>query len=110
MDHGAAAMIPLNYESIFLAANAKGQVETLLKESIIGGALYENVILMLLQGVSTLPEKGESHLGSRQSLRTAAKVQVVKSYKQKDPILFARLMSAIKGFFPRRSTRSGCCM
>lgn len=110
MDHTAAATIPINYDEVFGQAAAKGQAETLLKEAIKSGSQYENVILMLLQSVRNLPDNHDSSLGSRQSLKNTAKFQVVKSYKQNDPALFARLMAAIKSFFPEEATRvqSGC--
>jgi len=105
MDHTAAATIPINYDDVFSQAAKEGQAETLLKDAIKGGASYENVVLMLLQSVGNLPENNESCLGSRQSLKNTAKVQLVKTYKQKDPALFARLMAAIKSFFPEETTQ-----
>jgi len=103
MDHTTAAAIPINYDSVFSQAVAAGHAETLLKSSIDGGELYENVILMLLQSVKNLPANNDSHVGSRQSFKNTAKIQVVKSYKQKDPALFAKLMAAIKSFFPEEA-------
>merc|ERR1712187_387282 len=99
MDQTAAAAIPINYDVVFSKAASAGKAEELLKEAIDAGASCENVILMLLQSAANLPENNDSRLGSRQALKTAAKVQLVKSYKQKDPALFARLMTAIKGYF-----------
>jgi len=103
MDNTAAAAIPINYDAVFNQAVADGQAETLLKEAISGGAQYENVLLMLLRSVQNLPENSDSRVGSRQSLRNTVKIQLVKSYKQKDPILFARLMAAVKSFFPEEA-------
>merc|ERR1712039_675309 len=54
----------------------------------------------LLGAAQNLPANNDSGLGSRQSIKTTAKVQLVKSYKQKDPALFAKLMAAVKSFFP----------
>jgi len=105
MDHAAIAAIPINYNEVCNQAIARGEAETLLKDAIRGGAHYENVILMLLQSVKDLPANNDSRLGSRQSLKTAAKIQVVKSYKQQDPALFAKLMAAIKSFFPEEASR-----
>jgi len=103
MDHTAAALIPINYDIVFGHVVARGEAETLLKDAIIGGAPYENVILMLLQSVKNLPESTDSRLGSRQSLKNTAKVQLIKCYKQRDPALFAKLMAAIKSFFPEET-------
>lgn len=106
MDHTAAAAIPINYDIVFSEAVAAGEAETLLRGAITGGAQYENVILMLLQSVRNLPENNDTRLGSRQSLKNTAKVQVVKSYKQKDPALFTKLMTAIKSYFPEEIARA----
>jgi len=100
MDHTAAASLPIDYDGVFAAAASSGQAEGLLQEAIKGGADYENVILMLLQSIKNLPHNGESGVGSRQSLKNTAKVQLVRSYKQRDPALFAKLMAAVKTFFP----------
>lgn len=104
MDHTAAAAIPINYMNVFGQAASGGQAEKLLKEAISGGAQYENVILMLLQSAAHLPENNDSCLGSRQSLKNTAKVQLVKTYKQKDPALFAKLMAAVKNYFSEEIT------
>lgn len=108
MDHTAAAALPINYDDVFGSAVAAGQAETLLQEAIKSGADYENVILMLLQSIKNLPQNNESGVGSRQSLRNTAKLQVVRSYKQRDPALFAKLMTAVKTFFPEDLTGSAC--
>lgn len=100
MDRTAAASIGINYDVVFRYAAANGKVETLLKQAIIEGAQYENVILMLLQSAQNLPDNNDSCLGSRQSIKTTAKVQLVKSYKRKNPELFVKLMTAVKSFFP----------
>lgn len=100
MDHTAAASIPINYHEVFSQAACKGQAETLMKEAIIAGAVYENVILMLLQGISSMPRSNDSGVGSRQSLKDSAKIQLVRSYKRSNPELFTKLMSAFKSYFP----------
>jgi len=100
MDHTAAASLPISYDDVFGNAVASGQAESLLQEAIKGGASFEGVILMLLQSIKNLPHNGESGVGSRQSLKNTAKVQLVRSYKQRDPALFAKLMAAVKTFFP----------
>merc|ERR1739845_26420 len=92
--------MPINYSDVFAHAVAEGKAETLLKESIKSGAEYENVTLMLLDSIRNLPESNDSKLGSRQSLRNTAKFQLVKSYKKGDPVLFTKLMAAIKSYFP----------
>merc|ERR1712232_720833 len=107
MDHTAAASILISYDEVFSSAAATGQAENLLKQAIVSGAEYENVILMLLQSVRNLPENNDSRVGSRQSLKNSAKIQIVKSYKQRDPELFARLMAAVKSFFPEEQARIG---
>lgn len=100
MDHAATTTMPVNYDDVFRHAVTGGTAETLLKDAIQGGAQYENAILMLLQSVRNLPDNNDSRVGSRQSLKNTAKLQVIKSYKHKDPALFARLMAAIKSYFP----------
>eukprot|EP00930_Biecheleria_cincta_P026384 TRINITY_DN18602_c0_g1_i1.p1 TRINITY_DN18602_c0_g1~~TRINITY_DN18602_c0_g1_i1.p1 ORF type:complete len:306 (-),score=54.21 TRINITY_DN18602_c0_g1_i1:381-1298(-) len=99
MDHTAAAAIPINYSVVFNQAISAGKAEDLLRGAIEGGVYYENVIMMLLFALKSIPENvNESQVGSRQSLENAAKLQVVKSYKKTDPVLFERLMAAIKSF------------
>lgn len=100
MDHANTAALPINYEDVFKQAASTGQAERLLKDAIIGGAHYENVILMILQSAKNIPNNNDSCLGSRLSLKNAAKLQLTKSYKQKDPALFAKLMAIVKSFFP----------
>lgn len=100
MEHATNMAIPINYDTAFNQAVSAGQGEPLLKEAIVGGAQYEGVTLMLLQAAKNLPENNDSQLGSRQSMKNTAKIQLVRSYKQKDPELFARLMAAVKSYFP----------
>jgi len=101
MDRTAAASITVNYDVVFARAAASGNAETLLREAISKGSQYENVILMLLDAARrNLPDNNDSKLGSRQSIKNTAKLQLVKTYKQKDPELFARLMAVVKGYFP----------
>jgi hypothetical protein len=107
MDHTAAATIPLNYDAVFAQAASAGRAETLLKEAIQHGAQCENVILMLLQSAHNLPKSNDSSLGSRQSIKTAAKLQVVKSYKKQDPALFAKLMASVRNYFPGETGEDG---
>lgn len=106
LDHTSAATIPINYDDAFRCAAAKGHAETLLKEAIRGGAHYENVIMTLLQSARSLPDNNESSLGSRLSIKNTAKLQLVKSYKQSNPELFAKLMAAVKGYFPEEAQRA----
>lgn len=108
MDHTRASSIPINYDEVFRQAASDGSAETLLKEAIAAGAQYESVILMLLQSAANLPENSDSSLGSRQSLKNAAKIQLIKIYKQKDPVLFVTLMTAVKHFFGEDSTYDRC--
>lgn len=103
MDHTAAAAIPVNYDDVFLRAVRAGHAETLLKDAIQGGGQYENVILMLLHSVKLLPDNNESHVGSRQSFKSTAKLHLVKCYKQKDPQLFEKLMAVVKSYFPEEA-------
>jgi len=110
MDHTAAAGIPINYDDVFQQAVSEGQAETLLSGSIKCGARYENVILMLLQSIGNMPACSDSRLGSRQSLKNTAKLQLVKSYKQSDPALFAKLMAAVKKFFPEDIAEAPSCV
>merc|ERR1719491_1189301 len=105
MDHTAQAAIPINYDVVFSQAVAGGQAESLLKESIKAGAQCENVILMMLQSIRNLPQNNDSGVGSRQSLKNTAKFQLVKSYKQRDPALFARLMAVVKSHFPEEAAQ-----
>jgi len=104
VDQTAAAAIPIDYKAAVLQAASRGQAESLIKEAIKGGAAYENIILMLLQALPVLPDTPGGGLGSRHSVKTAAKLQLVKSYKQSNPALFAHLMAAVKRFFPEEST------
>eukprot|EP00746_Dinoflagellata_sp_MGD_P161913 gnl/MRDRNA2_/MRDRNA2_89244_c0_seq1.p1 gnl/MRDRNA2_/MRDRNA2_89244_c0~~gnl/MRDRNA2_/MRDRNA2_89244_c0_seq1.p1 ORF type:complete len:309 (-),score=56.35 gnl/MRDRNA2_/MRDRNA2_89244_c0_seq1:236-1105(-) len=106
MEHASQAAIPVNYDTAFNQAVTAGQGEPLLKDAIIGGAPYESVTLMLLQAAKSLPENNDSQLGSRQSMKNTAKLQIVRSYKQKDPELFSRLMAAIKSYFPEELVSS----
>jgi len=107
MDHTAAAAIPIDYDKVFGQAISGGKAEDLLRASIQGGAHFENVIMMLLHSLKNLPESvNDSQVGSRQSLKNTAKIQVVKSYKKQDPVLFERLMSAIKSYFPEETSVS----
>jgi len=103
MDHSLAASIPINWDEVFGWAVWEGKAEPLLQGAIRGGALYENIILMLLGCVKRLPENSDSRVGSRQSLKNTAKVELIKSYKKKDPVLFEKLMTAVKSFFPEES-------
>lgn len=107
MDHPVSTALPINYDTVFGNAVARGKGEPLLTGAIQGGAHYEKVILMLLQSVKNLPDNNDSRVGSRQSFKNTAKIQVVKSYKQKDPALFATLMTAIKSYFPEESEFQG---
>eukprot|EP00928_Gymnodinium_smaydae_P042568 TRINITY_DN28637_c0_g1_i1.p1 TRINITY_DN28637_c0_g1~~TRINITY_DN28637_c0_g1_i1.p1 ORF type:complete len:288 (-),score=48.85 TRINITY_DN28637_c0_g1_i1:110-973(-) len=100
MDHTASVAIPINYDVVFHEAVTAGKAEHLLREAIKAGALYENVILMLLQSIKNLPNNSESCVGSRQSLKNTAKLQLVRSYKRTDPTLFAKLMTAVRAYFP----------
>jgi hypothetical protein len=106
MDHTAAASIPINYDNVFTHAASKGHAETLLKEAIGGGSQYENVIMMLLESARNLPDDKSAPIGSRQSIKNTAKFQLVKSYKQSNPELFARLMAAVKSYFPEEANRA----
>lgn len=105
MDHTAASSIPIYYGAAFQQAACNGKAETLLKDAIKGGAQYENVIMMLLQCTKDLPEDNDSSVGSRQSMKNMAKLQLVKSYKKQDPALFADLMAAVKSYFPEECGR-----
>lgn len=103
MDHTAAAAIPIDYEAAVLQAAHSGQAEYLVREAIKGGAECESIILMLLQAVPALPDTAGGGVGSRHSVKTAAKLQLVKTYKQSNPALFSHLMAAVKRFFPEES-------
>jgi len=106
IDQTAAAAIPIDYRTAVLQAASSGQAETLIKDAIKGGAAFESIILMLLQALPVLPDTAGGGLGSRHSVKTAAKLQLVKSYKQSNPALFAHLMAAVKRFFPEESATS----
>jgi hypothetical protein len=96
MDQACAASLPIDLNLAFSESAERGQAEVLLKEAIRCGAPCENLLLMMLQWLKSLPASRDSGLGCRESLKAAARLQILRSYKQSSPDICERLMSVVR--------------
>jgi len=96
IDQTSAASLPIDCNLAFTEAANRGQAEVLLKEAIRCGAQYENVLLLMFNWLNHLPANNDSGLGCRHSLKAAARLQILRCYKQSNPEVCARLMSVVR--------------
>lgn len=96
IDRTSVASLPIDYNLAFAEAVDRGQAEVLLKDAIKCGLQCENVLLMMFQWIKTLPASHDSGLGCPSSLKAAARLQILRSYKQSNPDLCTKLMSVVR--------------
>merc|ERR1712110_1407573 len=79
VDQTSAACSPVNFSLAFAESAERGHAEVLLKEAIKCGAPCENLLLMMFQWLKSLPLSHGSGLGCRESLKAAARLQILRS-------------------------------